>query len=49
MIRFENVMERDSLKDLGEDGRIKTEWILEKQRGVMWTGCVWLRAGANGG
>jgi hypothetical protein len=28
---------RDHAKDLGVDGKILLEWILEKQGGKMWT------------
>jgi len=28
---------RDHAKDLGVDGKIILEWILEKQGGKMWT------------
>jgi hypothetical protein len=39
---------RDHLEDLGEDGRI-SEWILGKEGGKVWTGCIWLRIGISGG
>jgi hypothetical protein len=30
-------------ENLGLDGRIISEWILEKQGGKFWTGLIWLR------
>jgi hypothetical protein len=30
-------------EDLGVDGRIILEWILQKQSGKVWTGLIWLR------
>jgi hypothetical protein len=36
-------------EDLGVDGRIILEWILEKWGGKMWTECIWLRMGSSGG
>jgi hypothetical protein len=39
---------RDHSEDLGVDGRIILEWILEKQ-GEQLSGCSWLRTGTNGG
>jgi len=34
-----------------ENGRRKIilEWILGKQGGTVWTGCIWLRMGTCGG
>jgi hypothetical protein len=34
-------------EDLGVDGKI-LEWILGKQVGKVWTGCIWLRIGTSG-
>jgi hypothetical protein len=45
---LENLKGRDHLEDLGVDGKI-LEWILGKWGGKMWTGCIWLRTGNNGG
>jgi hypothetical protein len=39
----------DHSEDLGVDGKIILEWILEKCGGKEWTGCMWLRIGTNGG
>jgi hypothetical protein len=36
------------MENLGIDGRIISEWILGKEGGKVWTGCIWLRAGTNG-
>jgi hypothetical protein len=40
---------RDHLEVLGVGGRIILEWILRKQIGKVWNGCVWLRIWKNGG
>jgi hypothetical protein len=39
----------DNLEDLGSDGRIILEWILEEQGVKLWTGCIWIRIGTSGG
>jgi hypothetical protein len=36
-------------KDHDVDGRTILEWILGKQGGKVWTGCIWLRIGSGGG
>jgi len=36
------------LKNLGVDGKLILERILEKQDGRMWTGCIWIRIGTSG-
>jgi hypothetical protein len=33
-------------EELDVDGKIILEWILGKQDGRVWTGCIWLRIGA---
>jgi hypothetical protein len=38
-----------TLEDPGVDGKITLEWILGKQGGKVWTGCIWLRIGMSGG
>jgi hypothetical protein len=40
---------RDQSEDLGVDGKIILEWILEKKDGKMWPGFIWLRKGTSGG
>jgi len=40
---------RDHSRDLGVDGKLILYWILGKQVGKLWTGCIWLRVGASGG
>jgi hypothetical protein len=40
---------RDHLADVGVDGRIIFEWILEKLDGKVWTGYIWLMTGISGG
>jgi hypothetical protein len=34
-------------EDLGVDGKIILEQILEKEGGKMWTGCIWFRTGTS--
>jgi hypothetical protein len=46
---LENPKRRDHSKDLGADGRIILEWILEKNGAKVWTGCIWFRIGTSGG
>jgi hypothetical protein len=38
-----HLREGDCLEDLGVDGRIILEWILNKLVGRTWTGLIWLR------
>jgi hypothetical protein len=38
----------DHLEDVSVDGRIILEWILGKQGGRMWLGCIWLRIWTSG-
>jgi hypothetical protein len=38
----------DYLENLGIDGKIILEWILEKYDGKLWTGLTWIRAGTTG-
>jgi hypothetical protein len=45
----ENLKGRDYLENLGIDGRITSELILEKQGGELWTGFIWLKIGTSGG
>jgi hypothetical protein len=40
---------RGHSEGVGVDGRIILEWILEKQGGKLWTGCIWLRIGTSSG
>jgi hypothetical protein len=40
---------KQPLKDLGVDGRITLESVLEKQDGEVWTGFNWIRIETNGG
>jgi hypothetical protein len=39
---------RDQAEDLDVDGRKILEWILGKQEGEVWTGCIWLRMRTSG-
>jgi hypothetical protein len=41
--------QNDGFIDLGIDGRIILEWILGKEGERVWTGCIWLRIGTDGG
>jgi hypothetical protein len=43
-----NLRERDHLEDIGIDGRIILEWILEKLIGMICTGFIWLRRETSG-
>jgi len=46
---LENLKGRDNFKDLGVDGKIILDWILEKYGGKMWSGFVWHRTEISGG
>jgi hypothetical protein len=46
---WENLRERDSLGDLGVNGRIILKCILKKSVGRSWIGLLWLRIGTSGG
>jgi hypothetical protein len=35
-----NLKGRDHFEELGADGRKILEWILGKQSGKLWTGCI---------
>jgi len=39
---------RDHSGDVGVDGRV-LECVVVKEGGKLWTGCIWLRIGTNGG
>jgi len=39
---LEDLKGRDNLEDLGIDGKVLLQWILGKQGGKVWTGCIWL-------
>jgi hypothetical protein len=41
--------ERDHLQGQGLDGRIGSEWILERLTGGVYIGSSWLRIGTDGG
>jgi hypothetical protein len=40
---------KTQLEDLGVDGYTILEWVLGKQSGKMWTGCIWLMTGTSRG
>jgi hypothetical protein len=44
----ENLKGRNYSQDKGIDERKILKWILEKQEGKVWTGCIWLRIGTSG-
>ena len=46
---WENLRERDHLKDPGIDGSVKLRWIFRNWNGRVWTGLTWLRIGIGGG
>jgi len=45
----ENLKGGDHAEDLGVDVIIILEWILGKQGGQMWNGCIRVRRGTSGG
>jgi hypothetical protein len=49
MFWLENVKGGDNSEDLGVNGKIILDWILGKQCGRVWTGCMWLRIRTSGG
>jgi len=46
---WRGLTERNHLKDLGVDRRIKLKWIFKQWDGEAWTGLLWLRIGTRGG
>jgi hypothetical protein len=44
-----NIKRREHLEDLGVDGRIMLEWVLEKWGWVACPRFTWLRMGTSGG
>jgi hypothetical protein len=46
---FSKPKERDHFEDVGIDGRIILDWILEKLDGKVRTGFIWLRIGISRG
>jgi hypothetical protein len=47
--KLENLKVRDHPEYLDIDGEIMLEWVLVKQSGKLWTGCMLLRIGTSGG
>jgi hypothetical protein len=45
----EHLDQRDHMEDLRIDGKITLEYILGKECGKAWIGCIWLRIGTSGG
>jgi hypothetical protein len=46
---WETPKERGHSEDRGADGRMKSEWILRRLAGDVWSGFIWLRIGTVGG
>jgi hypothetical protein len=46
---LENLKGRNRLEDLGVDGRIILECIIDKHVREVWTGFIWLRIVTSGG
>jgi hypothetical protein len=44
-----NLREGNHSEDLGVDGKIILNWILEKWDGKAWIGYIWLRTVTGGG
>jgi hypothetical protein len=44
-----NLKGRDHSEELGIDGKIILEWILEEESEKVWTGFSWLRIETSGG
>jgi hypothetical protein len=36
------------LRRPGADGMLISEWVLGKDGGKLWIGCIWLRTGTSG-
>jgi hypothetical protein len=45
----ENLKGRDHSEGVDVDGKIILEWIVGKQGGKVWTGCIWLRIRTSDG
>jgi hypothetical protein len=45
---LENMKGRGNLEDLGVDGKVMLEWILEREFGKVRTGFVWLSIWTSG-
>jgi hypothetical protein len=46
---WESPKEKDSLKDRGVDGRMRSKWTSGRVAGGVWSGFTWLRIGTVGG
>jgi hypothetical protein len=46
---WESQKERDHLEGQGVEGRMGSEWILERLVWGVWIGFDWLRTGTDGG
>jgi len=46
---LETLKGRDHLEDIGVDGTIILEWILEKYGAKVWTGYIWISVGTSAG
>jgi hypothetical protein len=48
-VLVESLKGRVHSEDLGVDGRIILEWVVEKEGGKLWIGCIWISIGSGGG
>jgi len=46
---YQNVKVTDHLKDLGVDGSIILNWVVERENGMVLNGIILLRIGTGGG
>jgi hypothetical protein len=49
MVWLESLKGKDHSEELGVDGRIILQSVLEKKGGKVWNGFIWLRIGTSSG
>jgi hypothetical protein len=49
MFWLQDLKERDHSEYISIDEKIIFEWILWKEGGKLWAGCIWLRVETSGG